>query len=173
MSNLIRVADQLDWTPGIRWEPFRLMHELLAWDPFADAPPMARPGELAGFVPRCDVHEAQDHFVFTADVPGVEEKDLEITLTGNRLTVAGTRAAEERQASDAYHCVERSYGTFRRTFSLPDGADPERCQAELRDGVLCISVGKKAEHQPRKIALKKTIGERVRGLIGGKDAEAS
>jgi HSP20 family protein len=172
MSNLIRVADQLDLAQRFRLEPFRLMHELMAWDPFADARVATR-RELAGFAPRFDVHEEQDHYVFTADMPGVEEKDLEITLTGNRLTVAGTRAAEERQGADGYHLIERSYGSFRRTFTLPDGTDPERCQAELKDGVLRVSVGKKPEHQPRKIALKKTIGERVKGLIGGKEAEHS
>jgi HSP20 family protein len=91
-----------------------------------------------------DVKETKDAYLFTADLPGVKESDLELSLTGNRLTISGTREEEH----------ERSYGSFSRTFTLPDGVDPEHVGAELKDGVLRVNIPKKPEMKPKKIELK-------------------
>jgi HSP20 family protein len=151
------------------WEPFRLMRDLFNWDPFAQMLPTgARLIEPVTFAPRFEVKETKDAYVFKADIPGIEEKDLEITLTGNRLTVSGKREAEQREEQDTYYAYERSYGTFSRSFTLPEGADSEHADADLKSGVLTLTVPKKPEHQPRKISLK-AIGEKVKGALGGKE----
>jgi len=147
-------------------EPLRIMREMLNWDPFAEMLPRAP--ELQGFVPRFEVKENKEAFVFRADLPGIEDKDLELTMTGNRLTVAGKREAEAHQEEDTWYAYERSYGTFSRTFTLPEGADLEHAEADLKNGVLTVTVPKRPEHQPKKISLK-SIGEKVRTAIGGKE----
>ena len=165
MANLIRKNEgtQPERLPR-EWEPFRLMRELVGWDPFAEMMP-AYGQELTGFVPRFEVKETKDAYLFKADLPGIDEKDLEITLTGNRLTVGGKREAEERKENETWYAYERSYGTFSRSFTLPDGADVEHAVADLKSGVLAITVPKKPEHQPRKISL----GEKVKNVFGGKE----
>ena len=168
MANLIRRNEGA--TPERlprEWEPFRLMRELIGWDPFAEMmPSFGR--ELNGFVPRFEVKESKDAYLFKADLPGVEDKDLELTLTGNRLTVSGKREAEVRDEKDTWYAYERSYGTFTRSFTLPDGADIDHAEADLKNGVLTVSVPKRPESQPRKISLK-GFGGKVRTAIGGKE----
>lgn len=169
MANLIRRGEQQqqEVVPS-GWEPLRLMRDLMNWDPFAEMFPTVNRFEGMTFAPRFEVKETKDAYVFKADLPGIEEKDLDITLTGNRITVSGKREAEHRQESDTYYAYERSYGTFSRSFTLPEGADFDHCDADLKNGVLTVSVPKKPEHQPKKISLK-AIGEKVKGALGGKD----
>ena len=105
-------------------------------------------------IPAFDVKETKDAYRFKADVPGIQEKDIEVTVTGNRLTMSGKREAEKEERNDRYYTYERNYGSFTRSFTLPDGADLERLQATLEHGVLAITVPKKPEVQPKKIAVK-------------------
>jgi HSP20 family protein len=100
------------------------------------------------------VKETNEAFVFKADVPGLKEDDLEISLTGNRLTVSGKRDEERRDENERFFAYERSYGTFTRTFTLPDGVDTEHVNADLKDGVLTLTLPKRPEVQPKKIQLK-------------------
>jgi hypothetical protein len=90
---------------------------------------------------------------FKADLPGVADEDLEISLAGNRLTVSGRREAEARNDNDRFYAYERVYGNFSRTFTLPEQIDTERVTAALDAGVLTIEVPKKPEAQPKKIAV--------------------
>lgn len=131
------------------WDPFRSMRELMSWDPFAGAawPTPA----LANFAPDFDVKETPESFVFTADLPGVAEKDLQVQLTGNRLSISGKRESEKTEQSETFYTNERSYGTFTRSFMLPEGVDNEKAHAELKNGVLSVAIPKRPETQPRKI----------------------
>jgi HSP20 family protein len=137
------------------WDPWRTMRALLAWDPFREMAPYA-PVEASGFALTAafDVKETKDAYLFKADVPGIHDKDLEVTVTGNRLTIAGKRDAEKEDKNDRYYSYERSYGAFTRSFTLPDGADVEALRAALDQGVLTVTVPKKPEVQPKKIAVK-------------------
>jgi HSP20 family protein len=101
------------------------------------------------------VKETKDAYVFKADLPGIREEDLDISLTGNRLTVSGKREEEKREEDDRFYAYERSYGSFSRSFTLPEGIDVEHAQADLNDGVLTVSVPKKPEVKPKKIEVKK------------------
>jgi HSP20 family protein len=125
-------------------------------DPFRQMAPFW-PGEEqpARFTPDFEVRETKEGFVFTADVPGMKEKDLEINMTGNRLTISGMREAEGGEKTDTYYACERSYGSFSRTFTLPEGTDSDNhSRAELKEGVLTLLLGKKPELQPRRIEVK-------------------
>ncbi|GAC1346494.1 MAG: Hsp20/alpha crystallin family protein [Myxococcales bacterium] len=167
MANLIRRNEAQGETPTL-WDPFRAMREIMNWDPFAEMAPALNRGSERVFSPRFEVKETGKVYVFKADLPGIEEKDLEITLTGNRLTVSGKREVEQRQEGDTFYTYERSYGAFSRSFTLPDGADADHAEADLRSGVLTISVPKRPEHQPKKISLK-GLGEKVKGVLGAKE----
>ena len=138
------------------WDPFQTMRELMAWDPFRDMMPRLWRGmdERPAFIPAFDVRETKDGYVFKADVPGFREQDIDINVTGNRLTVSGKRESEQVDESDTYYCCERSAGAFTRTFTLPEGANAEQVRAELKDGVLSLHAPKSAEAQPKKIAIK-------------------
>jgi HSP20 family protein len=106
------------------------------------------------FSPDFEVKENKEGFSFKADMPGIKEPDLEITLTGNRLTISGKRESEKEDKGETYYVSERSYGTFSRSFTLPEGVDAAHLQAELKDGVLMIALPKLPEMQPRKIDVK-------------------
>jgi len=130
-------------------DPFSMARELLSWDPFFGGRP------ASAFSPSFEVKETNDSFVLKADLPGVLEADLDVAVHNNVLTVSGSRQAEERKEGESYALYERQFGSFSRSFSLPDMADNERIEAKLDSGVLTLTIGKKAEAKPRKIALKK------------------
>lgn len=125
------------------WEPFRLMREMLGWDPFREIAPLVPVG-AAAFAPAFEVKETKDSYIFKADLPGVKEADLEVNVAGNRLTVSGKREAEKEEKDDksTYYTYERSYGSFTRTFTLPAEVDTAHVKAELKSGELTIAVPK-------------------------------
>lgn len=135
------------------FDPFRTMRELMRFDPFAEMN-VANALPSMQFNPDFEVKETREGYQFRADVPGLKEKDLEISMTGNRLTVSGHREAEKREESDRYYLYERSYGSFGRSFTLPEGVDNSKINAELKDGVLTLLVPRRPETQPRKIAVR-------------------
>lgn len=137
------------------WDPFRLMDSLLRWEPYQEAA-AARRWEQGTFVPRFDVKETKNAFHFKADLPGISENDVDISLSGNQLTITGKREAEQQQTGENFFMMERSYGSFSRSFALPTSADVEKIKADLRNGVLTIELPKRAESQPRKISVKAT-----------------
>jgi HSP20 family protein len=137
------------------WDPFRVMRDVLRWDPFRELEAATGGGEYGFFAPSFDVKENKEGYVFRADLPGVREEDLEISLTGNRLAISGKREQEKHEQGDTYYASERSYGSFSRAFTLPDGTDGDNVKAELKDGVLQVIVPKKPEVQPRKITIGK------------------
>jgi len=131
-------------------DPFTTMaRELLSWDPFFGNRP------VTAFAPAFEVKETNDSFVVNADLPGVTEADLDIAVHQSVLTVSGNRQSEERKEGENYALYERQFGSFSRGFSLPDSADGDRIEAKLDNGVLTLTIAKKAEVKPRKIAVQK------------------
>ena len=133
-------------------EPIHWMH----WDPFRQmAPFLTGEEQPVRYTPDFEIKETKDGFVFKADVPGIKEKDLEITMTGNRLTISGKREAEKEESSDTFFARECSYGAFTRAFTLPEGTDSSNeIRAELNQGVLTLFLPKRPELQPRRIEVK-------------------
>src|SRR5262245_25152431 len=104
---------------GRRWDPFRIMAEMFGGDVGGG---WTRPSE-AMFTPAFEVVERKDAYLFKADLPGFKEADLDIQLTGNRLMITGKREAEDTEESERTYVYERNYGSFTRTFTLPEGID--------------------------------------------------
>jgi HSP20 family protein len=132
-------------------DPFAIARDLLTWDPFFVSGGAPRPA----FAPAFEVKDTADAYVLKADLPGLSEADLEISVHNNTLTVAGSRTSEERKEGESYSLYERQFGSFTRSFSLPELADGEKIAAKLDAGVLTLTIGKKAEAKPRKIAVAK------------------
>ncbi len=130
-------------------DPFHMARELLSWDPFFAG------RQASAFSPSFEVKETTEAFIVKADLPGVAEADLDISLHNSVLTVSGSRQSEERKEGESYALYERQFGSFSRSFSLPDMADGERIEAKLENGVLTLSIAKKAEAKPRKISVRK------------------
>ena len=136
-------------TTKVSRDPYSLARELLGWDPFFTGRP------ASAFSPAFEVKETSDSFVLKADVPGVDEKDLDVAVHNGVLTVSGSRSAEERKEGESYAIYERQFGSFSRSFALPEMADGDRVEAKLVNGVLSLTIAKKAEAKPRKIAITK------------------
>jgi HSP20 family protein len=145
MATLVR----RDQDRSIR-DPFSLARELLSWDPFSYGGRAAHT-----FVPSFEVKETSDKLVVRADLPGVEEKDLDVSVHNGVLSISGARSAEERKEGESFYVYERQYGSFSRSFALPETSDPEKVDARLANGVLTVEIGKKERAKPRKIELKK------------------
>ncbi len=122
MANLIRKYPGNEIAQsGAAWDPVRLMRDMLRWDPFREVEAVLGPGDVRGFAPTFEVTETKDAYLFRADLPGVQEKDLEISLTGTRLAISGHREQERHEQSDTFYASERAYGSFTRSFTLPEG----------------------------------------------------
>jgi len=132
-------------------DPLRLFRDLLRWDPFAEMLPAQLEQPLGNFIPSFEIRETDDAYVFKGDLPGVADEDLDISITGNRLSVSGRREAEVRDENERYFAYERAYGSFSRSFTLPEQVDSDRVQASLDNGVLTITIPKRPEAQPKKI----------------------
>lgn len=131
-------------------DPLAMARELLGWDPLFGGRP------ATAFSPAFEVKETNEAFIVKADLPGVAEADLDIAVHNNVVTVSGSRSAEERKEGESYALYERQFGSFSRAFALPDIADGERVEAKLENGILTLTIAKKVEAKPRKIALKKS-----------------
>jgi HSP20 family protein len=103
------------------------------------------------WVPPVDIKEEEDRFLIIADLPGVDPKDIEITMENGVLTLKGQRAAEKKEETEKYKRIERIRGTFLRRFSLPDTVQADKIAAKYKDGVLEVVVPKGEAAQPRKI----------------------
>ena len=137
-----------------QWNPMRMMRELLSWDPFREMAPVGFAGfEPMAWNPSFDVTENKDSYMFKADVPGVKQEELEISTTGNRIQISGKRDTSHEDKTDTVYTYERQYGSFCRSFTLPDGADVEHARSELKDGVLTLVIPKLAAAQAKKIPI--------------------
>lgn len=137
-----------------RWDPLRVMRQLMRWDPFTEMLPTWASEEADVFAPAFEVKENREGFLFKADLPGVDPKDLDVKITQNRLTISGKREAEKEEKTDTYYACERSYGSFTRSFTLPEGVNADKIHAELKDGVLTLMLPKRPELQPKQVQVK-------------------
>jgi HSP20 family protein len=138
-----------------RWEPFRELTSLQNRMArlFEDQYGSGREDALTAgaFVPPVDIYEDEHSIQLKLEVPGIDEKDLDINVEGNTLTVSGERKFEKEEKEDNFRRVERRYGSFTRSFTLPPTVDPEGIGAEYTNGVLKIRLAKKAEAKPKQI----------------------
>ena len=144
----------------VRWEPFRELSSLqsemnrlfnTAFDPSA---PRAR-----RWAPAMDLLETDEQFVLRADLPGIDESDVKIELEDNVLTVSGERKSERESDGEGFHRVERQFGSFSRSLTLPRGVDPEAVSAAFDRGVLEVRIPKPEQRKPRRIEISASDGE--------------
>jgi HSP20 family protein len=107
-----------------------------------------------GWAPAVDMIDRKDEIVLRADLPGLSEKDVEVTVQDSTLTIKGERKAETEEKKDDYYYCERSYGTFMRSLTLPTGVDPDKIKATFRNGVLEVHLPKAPEAKGKKIEVK-------------------
>src|SRR3954468_717771 len=143
----------------VRWEPLRelttLQNEMnRLFGSVMDTPPQqGNGGTLRRWMPAMDLVEAEDHFVLRADLPGLSEADVNIEVEERVLTISGERKAEHTENKDGYHRVERAFGSFSRSLTLPEGVDAEAVSASFDRGVLEVHIPKPEERKPRKISI--------------------
>jgi HSP20 family protein len=109
------------------------------------------------WAPSVDIYENENEVVLCAEIPGVEEKDVEIKVEDNNLIIKGERKFEKEAKEENYHRIERSYGSFFRSFALPSYIDQDKIEAEHENGVLRVRMPKKAELKPRKVKILKPV----------------
>jgi HSP20 family protein len=156
----------------VRWEPVRELTSLQnemnrLFNTFFDTPTTGNGGNgatLRRWIPPMDLVETDEHFVLKADLPGLDEGDVNIEVEDNVLTVSGERNAEHEDKREGYVRVERAYGSFRRSLTLPEGIDPEAVTASFEKGVLEVRIPKPEQRKPRKVAIQ--VGERPAAIEG-------
>lgn len=140
-----------------RWEPFRNLNTLQEQVNrlFEDSSTRSRPGqaELASWAPAVDIYETENELVVKADLPEVQEKDIDVRVENNTVTIRGERKFGNEVHEDNYLRVERAYGTFTRSFSLPNTVNTEAIKAEYRNGVLSVRMPKREETKPKQIKI--------------------
>ncbi len=134
----------------VRWEPFRELDRIFG---NVFEAPLPRANTLRRWMPATDVVEAEDHYVLRADLPGLSEEDVSIEVEDRILTLSGERKSENETTQDGYHRVERAFGSFSRSVSLPEGVDAGAISASFDRGVLEIRIPKPAQRKPRKIEI--------------------
>jgi len=158
-----------------RWEPFRefsimqdrlnRMNRLSRESYGAEGPEEAL--TTTSFAPPVDIYEDEHTITLKLEVPGIDEKDIDVRIENNTLTVHGERKIEKEEKEENFRRVERQYGSFTRSFTLPSSVDPEQVSADYNKGVLKIKLAKKAEAKPKQIKVslggEKTLEAKVPG----------
>ncbi len=150
-----------------RWEPFKTR-----WDPFNELeqmekrlstwlghPAVRRDGEkealtVAEWSPLVDIAEDEKEYVIKAEIPEMKKEDIKISVQDNVLGISGERKYEKEEKGKKYHRVERAYGSFMRSFTLPEDADGSKVSAEYKDGVLKVHLSKSEKAKPKSIEVK-------------------
>jgi HSP20 family protein len=113
---------------------------------------------LTPWAPSVDIYETENELVIKADLPDVSEKDIDIRIENNVLTIRGERKFEQKVKEESYLRIERSYGSFSRTFSLPNTVNTDAIKAEYKQGVLSVELPKRAESKPKQVKVNVTNG---------------
>lgn len=145
---------------------------LIKWDPFTELEEMShrlnrligRPGlpastgsemlKIVDWTPSADISETETAYLIKAEIPGVNREDVSVTVEDGVLTIQGERKAEKEETGRKFHRIERSYGSFVRSFRLPQGVDDTAAKAEFKDGMLNITLPKSEQAKPRAVSIK-------------------
>jgi HSP20 family protein len=142
----------------VRWEPLRELSTLQnemnrLFGTVFDTPAPSNGGTLRRWMPAMDLIESEEHFVLRADLPGLSESDVNIEVEDRVLTVSGERKAEQTESKEGYHRIERAFGSFSRSLTLPEGIDADAVTANFDRGVLEVRIPKPEQRKPRKISI--------------------
>ena len=140
----------------VRWDPIRELDSLQGdmnrlFDSFFEG--RAPNAASRRWIPAMDLVETEDHLVLRGDLPGMTEDDVDIEIKDGVLTVSGERKTDHEEKGEGYHRVERSFGSFSRSLSLPQGVDPGKVEAKFDNGVLEVRIPKPAEAKPTRVEI--------------------
>ena len=140
----------------VKWDPFRELEDMSNRLNRVFGRPIARmePNSemlMADWTPSADISETDTSYLIKAEIPGVNKEDVKVTIQDGMLTVQGERKMEKEEKGKKFHRIERSYGSFMRSFRVPDDADESTVKAEFKDGVLNITLAKSAKAKPKAI----------------------
>ena len=161
----------------IRWEPVRELRTMQndmnrLFGTFFDS---TTPGNGAAparrWIPAIDIVENTDEFVLKADLPGLSEGDVNVELDDNVLKISGERKSEHEQRKDGFYRVERAFGRFSRSLTLPEGVSADSIQATFDNGVLEVHIQKPEQRKPQKVAI--SVGHEAKTIEGAEDTESS
>jgi HSP20 family protein len=145
----------------IRWDPIKEMEDVQSRFAklFGLTPARIANGEKEGltvaeWAPSVDITEDDKEYLVKADLPEVKKEDVKVTVENGVLTITGERKFEKEEKGKKYHRIERSYGNFLRSFTLPDGADGSKVNAEFKDGVLKVHLPKSEKAKPKAVEVK-------------------
>ncbi|MFO0705490.1 MAG: Hsp20/alpha crystallin family protein [Nitrospira sp.] len=146
-------------TALMRWDPFRELEDMSDRLNRMFARPAVRTNgketlTVADWVPTVDISETDGEYLIKAELPEVKKEDVKVTLEDGVLTIQGQRRQEKEEKTTKYHRIERSYGTFVRSFSLPDQVNESGVNAEFKDGMLNLHIPKSEKAKPRAIEVK-------------------
>jgi HSP20 family protein len=156
----------------IRWEPAREINSLQQemnrlFSSFFDTPPAGAGGNGGNprrWIPAMDLVETDDHFVLRADLPGMSEGDVDLSLEDNVLTLSGERRSEHEQGGEGFYRLERATGAFSRSLTLPEGVDGDAISARFDNGVLEVRIPKPEQRKPRKLQI--SVGDQPAAIEG-------
>lgn len=148
-----------EWGALARWNPItemeqlenrmeRLLRHWPAW------PELKEPLATADWAPKVDISEDSKEYLVKAELPEVKKEDLKVQVEDGVLSITGERKSEKEEKGKKYHRIERSYGSFERSFTLPDDADPTKVTSEFKDGVLQVHLTKNPNAKPKAIEVK-------------------
>jgi len=152
------------WRPRWGLTPWRPLRDIEDWErqfeDFFGRPMWRLPVEERGLMPAVDVFEKDDKFVVKAELPGMKEEDIDVSVAGDMLMIKGEKKTESEVKEANYYRCERSYGSFYRSIPLPSTVDADKIEADFEDGILEVSLPKSAEVKPKKVAVsaKKKLG---------------
>jgi HSP20 family protein len=145
------------WRPrwGITpWRPFRELEEWeRRFDDLFGRPSWRLPVEERGWMPAVYVFEKEDRFVVKAELPGMKEEDIDVSVIGDTLSIKGEKKTETEIKDENYYRCERSYGSFYRSIPIPSNVDANKIEASFEDGILEVALPKSAKVKPKKIAV--------------------
>ncbi len=144
----------------VRWDPFRELEEVsdrlnrMFARPVASGTNGKETMIVADWTPSVDISETEVEYLIKTEIPDVKKEDVKVTVEDGVLTIQGQRKQEKEEKGTKYHRIERSYGSFVRTFSLPDVIETDRVKAEFKDGVLNLHLPKSERAKPKAIEVK-------------------
>ena len=141
------------WSPSREMEDMERRFEDIFGRSFYPLTWRRLPLEERGWAPAVEVFEKEDQFIVKAELPGMKQDDIDVSVVGDTLTIKGERKAESEVKEEDYYCCERSYGSFYRSVSLPSNVTADKIEASYKDGILEINLPKAPEVKPKKIAI--------------------
>jgi HSP20 family protein len=144
----------------VRWEPVRELNSLQQemnrlFSSFFDTPTAGNGASHARrWIPAMDLVETDEHYVLTADLPGLSQEDINLEFDGDVLTLSGERKSEHTERKEGFYRLERAAGSFSRSLTLPEGIDPEAVKATFDKGVLEVRIPKPEQRKPKKVAIQ-------------------